>query len=247
MDTTSQPLRGRCALVTGGGRRIGRELALALGKAGAIVVVHYLHSADAAHAVAAAIGAGACTVQTDLGDADKTASLIDRAAAVAGRPVDILVNNASVFETADASTTRAADWDRTQAVNLRAPFLLAQGLARQLPAGVTGAVVNLGDIRALRPGADHFSYTVSKAGLHGLTRSLAVALAPRVRVNELALGAILPPVTAEGHDYDHVAREDIPTGRFDTPQDVAHALLFLLTNPAVTGQTICIDGGRHLI
>ncbi|MBE0566988.1 MAG: SDR family oxidoreductase [Krumholzibacteria bacterium] len=241
-------LQGRCALVTGGARRIGRALVEALAGAGAVVVIHYRTSEDDARAVVAAVesaGGEAYTLHADLASSDVGLQLVDEAAQLAGQPIDILVNNASVFEPLDMMTTTVADWDRNIAVNLRAPFLLARGLARQLPRGKVGDVVNLNDDRALRPPADHFPYTISKVGLHGLTRSLAMALAPRVRVNELALGAVLPPAKASD-DYLHALKEDIPLGRFGSPAEVAHALLFLLGNPGVTGQTILLNGGRHL-
>lgn len=241
-------LAGRAALVTGAARRIGRALAVALARQGADVVIHYHTSRDEAAATAALVreqGVGAELVAGDLADAQLCAELVQLAAHALGRPLDILVNNASVFAQGDLATTTAAQWDQNQAVNLRAPFLLAQGLAAQL--GPTGPadIVNLNDHRALQPGADHFAYTVSKVGLHGLTRSLAVALAPRVKVNELALGAVLPPEKAPA-EYLHTLKSEIPTGRFPTVDEVAQGLLFLLGNGAVTGQTICIDGGRHL-
>jgi NAD(P)-dependent dehydrogenase (short-subunit alcohol dehydrogenase family) len=241
-------LAGRCALVTGGARRIGAALALALGEAGAAVVVHHRSSGEEAAGVAARIiaaGGEAWPVAADLADAEQADALVGEAAAAAGRPVDILVNNASVFEPDEAMTTTVADWDHNLAVNLRAPFLLARALARQLPDGGVGDVVNLNDDRALRPPADHFPYTISKVGLHGLTQSLAAALAPRIRVNELALGAVLPPARAS-EQYVHALKRDIPLGRFGSVAEVAHALLFLLGNPAVTGQTILLNGGRHL-
>jgi NAD(P)-dependent dehydrogenase (short-subunit alcohol dehydrogenase family) len=241
-------LTGRCALVTGAGRRIGRALALALAEEGADLVVHYHRSeAEAAETVALARqrGAAASMIGGDLAGSVVCEQLVERAARQAGRPLDILINNASIFEQGGALETGAQDWDRNQAVNLRAPFLLGQALAQQLPDGQPGDIVNLNDFRALRPGADHFPYTISKVGLHGLTVSLAAALAPGIRVNELALGAVLPPGKAP-EDYLHTLRSEIPTGRFPSVDEVCHALLFLLGNRAVTGQTIFVDGGRHL-
>ena len=241
-------LKGRCALVTGAARRIGRALAESLAGAGALVVIHYRTSEEEARAAVAAIeaaGGEAYTMRADLASSDVVVQLVDEAAGLVGQPVDILVNNASVFEPLDVMTTTVADWDRNIAVNLRAPFLLARGLARQLPKGAVGDVINLNDDRALRPPADHFPYTISKSGLHGLTQSLALALAPRVRVNELALGAVLPPEKAPD-DYMHTLKDDIPLGRFGRKAEVAHALLFLLGNPGITGQTILLNGGRHL-
>jgi len=249
-DGLSAPgfLKGRCALVTGGARRIGRALALALGEAGATVVVHYRESEAEAREVVDAIdamGGDAYFIHGDLANSDFCLELVPEAARLSGQVIDILVNNASVFEPIGVMTTTVADWDRNMAVNLRAPFLLARGLASGLPGDAIGDVINLGDDRALRPGGDHFPYTISKVGLHGLTRSLALALAPRVRVNELALGAVLPPEKAP-EEYLHTLREDIPTGRFGSPAEVAHALMFLLGNSGVTGQTVMINGGRHL-
>jgi len=242
-------LAGRTALVTGAARRVGRSLALALARQSAAVVIHYRRSSSAAEETAAEIrqaGGVAHLVAGDLADAAVAETLVQRAAEVAGNPVDLLVNNASIFEQGTIVDTTSAQWNQNQAVNLRAPFLLAQALARQLPADRPGDIVNLNDYRAVRPGPDHLAYTVAKTGLHGLTGALAVALAPAIRVNELALGAVLPPEKAPD-EYMHTLRQEIPTGRFPRLQEVEHALLFLLGNAAVTGQTIFLDGGRHLV
>ncbi len=241
-------LQGRTALVTGGGRRIGRTLVSALARAGATVVVHHHLSRDDAQATVTGVevlGGRAFLVDGDLADARTAAALCDRARERCGAPLDILVNNAAIFGPGDARTVTAADWDAHQAVNLRAPFLLAQAFAAQLAGEGPADIINLNDGRGLRPGADHFAYTVSKAGLHGLTKSLALALAPRVRVNELALGAVLPPEGGPG-GYVRTPREALPLRRFPTPGDVAEAMLYLLAAPAVTGQTICLDAGQHL-
>lgn len=241
-------LSGRAALVTGGGKRIGRALVSALARAGATVVIHHHTSRDDAQATAAGVevlGGRAFLVDGDLADPRVASALCGRAADLCGGPLDILVNNASVFAPSDARTVSSGDWDLQQAVNLRAPLLLAQGFARQLAADGPADIVNLNDGRALRPGADHFAYTISKVGLHGLTRGLALALAPRVRVNELALGAVLPPEVPKG-GYARTPREAIPLRRYPTPDDVAEALLFLLATSALTGQTLSVDGGQHL-
>lgn len=241
-------LDGRTALVTGGGRRLGRALVAVLARAGATVVVHHHTSREDAQATAAGVevlGGRAFLVDGDLADARVAAALCQRAADRCGSALDILVNNAARFAAGGATTTTAAEWDEQHVVNLRAPFLLAQGFARQLAGDGPADIVNLNDLRALNPGADHFAYTVSKVGLHGLTRSLALALAPRVRVNELALGAVLPPEAPPG-GYVRTARDAIPLRRFPTPDDVVEALLYLLAAPGVTGQTLCVDGGQHL-
>jgi NAD(P)-dependent dehydrogenase (short-subunit alcohol dehydrogenase family) len=244
----ARALAGRTALVTGGAQRIGRALVLALAQAGAQVAIHYRSSEREAGLTlerARALGSTAQLVQADLADPAAAAALVDEAAQVLAPP-DILVNNASVFAQGDFQATSLSAWEINQAVNLRAPFLLSQAFARRLPADRGGDIVNLNDYRALRPGPDHFPYTISKVGLHGLTRSMALALAPRIRVNELALGAILPPEQAPV-DYEHTLRSQIPTARFGTPEEVADALLFLLGNASLTGQTVYVDGGRHLV
>jgi NAD(P)-dependent dehydrogenase (short-subunit alcohol dehydrogenase family) len=241
-------LAGTAALVTGGARRIGRTLCLALAQEGATVAVHY-HTSEAAAAATVleleAFGGKAYQVPGDLSQPAVPAEVVAQAAAVAGRPLDILVNNASVFAPGSAVSTTVQEWDLNQAVNLRAPFLLAQAFAGQLPDGVEGNIINLNDFRALKPGPDHFAYTISKVGLNGLTRSLAQALAPRIRVNELALGAVLAPEGASG-EYERTLKEQIPVGRFTSLDEVSHAMLFLLGNKGVTGETIHLDGGRHL-
>ncbi len=242
----SDLLNGRLALVTGGARRLGRAMVLALAQAGADVVLHYGRSESEALETAekaAAWGGQVWTLAGDLARPDIASVLVGRAATLAGRPVDILVNNASIFAQGSLGETTVDQWDANQAVNLRAPFLLAQGLAANLDAGQAGDIINMNDNRVLDPGSDHFAYTISKVGLHGLTRSLARALAPRVRVNELALGAVLPPEKA-GSDYVHTLQGQILTGRFPAVEDVTLSLLFLLQNPALTGQTLAIDGGR---
>ncbi len=242
-------LAGRTALVTGGAKRIGRALALALAGEGAAVVLHYHSSGSDARDTATAIEdrGGVCRlVAGDLADSTVAGELVAGAEAAAGAPIDILINNASIFGPGEALGTATGTWDLHQAVNLRAPFILAREMARRLPPGRPGDVINLNDVRALKPGPDHFPYTISKVGLHGLTRSLALALAPHVRVNELMLGSILPPDSGYG-DYVHTPIEGIPTRRFDTAVDVCRGMLSLLANPAVTGQSLCIDGGRNLL
>ena len=244
----SGALAGRTALVTGAARRIGRALVLAVASAGARVVIHYHQSAAEADSLAAEIGSPGCEallVSGDLADPALPATLFTAAREQSGAAVDILINNASLFEQGSAHDTSAAQWQRHQDVNVRAPFLLSQAFARQLPPDTNGDIVNLNDFRALRPGPDHFAYTLSKVGLHGLTHSLALAFAPRIKVNELALGAVLPPEgTPEA--YIRTLREEIPLGRFPQAEEVGRALLFILTSASFTGQTLCIDGGRHL-
>lgn len=246
--TAALPMADRTALVTGAARRIGRALTLALAGAGAAVILHYRSSVTQAESCAAEIrakGGRVALAQGDLSEVEAADRLVEQAGRPFG-PVDILVNNASIFEPGGLADTGAEVWDLNQAINLRAPYLLARAMSAALPAGRPGDIINLNDWRALRPGADHLAYTISKVGLHGLTRSLAVALAPRVRVNEIALGAVLPPPKAPA-EYMHEMRRDIPLDRWCTPDEVADALLYLLRSPGVTGQTLLVDGGRHLV
>jgi NAD(P)-dependent dehydrogenase (short-subunit alcohol dehydrogenase family) len=247
--TAGNDLTGRTALITGAARRVGRHLAAALAAAGARVVVHYRSSEEEARGLQEEIeqaGGAAALVAGDLADDAVKEGLIARAAEAFG-PLDILVNNASIFEPGSALETGLAEWRRNQAVHAEAPFVLSRDFARQRPEGRDAVIVNLNDWRAGRPGPDHFAYTLSKVTLHGLTRSLAQALGPvGVRVNELALGAVLPPEGGE-EGYLHTLREEIPTRRFPALEDVADALLFLVRNSSLNGETIHVDGGRHQV
>jgi pteridine reductase len=235
---------GHIALVTGGARRVGRALVDALAQAGADVVIH--HGASAGEAAAAvqevrALGRKAASIQADLEKPDEAAGLLARAQAELG-PIDWLVNSAAIFEPLDLEGTTVEAWDWHFAVDLRAPFLLCQAFARER-AGGSGAIVNLLDWRALRPAADHFPYTIAKAGLAAMTRSLALALAPTIRVNGLALGAILPPA-----DGGTTGLDSVPSGRWARLEEVGQALLFLLGgSDYVTGSILHLDGGRHLV
>lgn len=240
------PLSGTTVLVTGAAKRIGRALSLACARAGADIFIHYGTSATEARQLRdeiAQIGPQAWLLESDLSQPDEGSHLIERAASI--KPVDALINNAAIFEKLSLAETTLEDWNRHLAVNLTAPFLLSQAFARQLPAGKQGRIVNLLDWRALRPGADHFPYTVSKSALAAMTKSLAIALAPNITVNGLALGAVLPP--ADGAVNPKIL-ENVPTGQWGDLKDVEDALLFLLTGPTyITGEIIHVDGGRHLV
>jgi NAD(P)-dependent dehydrogenase (short-subunit alcohol dehydrogenase family) len=235
---------GHVALVTGGARRVGRALVDALAQAGADVVVHHNASPREAEEAVRKLrsdGRRAVSIQADLEKPDEAAGLLGRAQQELG-PVDWLINSAAIFEPLDLATTSVEDWDRHLAINLRAPFLLSQAFARAL-AGAPGAIVNILDWRALRPAGDHFPYTVAKAGLAAMTRSLAVALAPAIRVNGIALGAILPPA-----DAGRTGLDSVPAGRWARLEEVGQTLLFLLGGPDyITGSILHLDGGRHLV
>lgn len=230
--------------MTGAGRRLGRAFADALAKNGANVVVHYGRSAGEAEEVVRDLhqhGVQLAAVQADLSDPAEAAALVSRAQEAIGE-IDILVNNAAIFGAVGALDATLEDWQTHMDVNLTAPFLIAQRFA-QAREGKPGSMVNLLDWRAMRPGADHFPYTISKAALAALTRGLAVSFAPAIRVNGLALGAILPP--SDGGTGD--ALEGVPTARWGKVEEATDALLFLLAGPEfVTGEILHVDGGRHL-
>ncbi len=239
------PLDGKTVLITGAAQRIGRSLALTCARAGGNVIIHYRASKTEALSLQEEIvllGGKAWCLQADLQKLQEVAGLMTEAAKLA--PLFALVNNASVFKNLGLQETRPEDWEQHLTINLTAPFLLSQSFARNVqPEG--GCIVNLLDWRALRPGADHFPYTVSKAALAALTKSLAAALAPRITVNGLALGAILPP--SDGGNTGRII-EQVPAQRWGGLEDVGNALLFLLSEaPYITGEIIHVDGGRHLI
>jgi NAD(P)-dependent dehydrogenase (short-subunit alcohol dehydrogenase family) len=239
-------LTGKTVLITGAARRIGREFALGVARVGGNVIIHHGHSSREAKILQAEIeglGARAYLLQADLADPQQAAELVPRAAEF-GR-VYGLVNNAAIFEPLTLATTDLPAWERHMAINLTAPFLLCQAFARQVPQGEEGRIVNILDWRALRPAADHLPYTISKAALVALTQSLAVALAPGITVNGLALGAILPP--SDGESTANLL-SSVPAGRWARLDELSQALVILLTGPAyVTGEIIHLDGGRHLV
>jgi pteridine reductase len=239
-------LAGKNVLITGAARRVGRSLARAVAQAGGNVIIHYGNSSPEAGQLQAEIQASGGTahlVQGDLSQKDIPANIIEQASAWG--PLFALVNNASIFEPVTWDQTGLESWEKHFSVNLTAPFFLSQAFARQIPPGAEGRIVNLLDWRALRPGPDHLPYTISKAALAALTRSLAVALAPRITVNGLAFGAILPPSTGQA---SKTILDSIPAGRWAELEEPGKALLFLLDGPSyITGEIIHLDGGRHLI
>jgi NAD(P)-dependent dehydrogenase (short-subunit alcohol dehydrogenase family) len=237
-------MRG-AALVTGAARRIGRTLALELGRAGFDVAVHYGGSRDEAEAVAAeieAMGRRAATLAADLSDPAAAAGLVGRAAEALG-PLTLLVNNASVFLDDRLDTMTPEGWSETLEVNLHAPLVLAQAFARQAPDGAS--IVNILDQRVWKPTPEFFSYAVSKAGLWFATRTLAQTLAPRIRVNGVGPGPTLPSVHQAPGQFEAEAAH-VPLQRRATPEEVARAVLYLVDAPSVTGQMIAVDGGQHL-
>jgi pteridine reductase len=221
-------------------------MSLAVAQAGGDVIIHYGRSASQARETQAEVdrlGRTAHLLRADLSDALQVQKLMAHAVRIA--PVDALVNNAAIFEPLDWHDTDIENWNRHLMINLTAPFLLSQAFARSLTPEKEGRIVNILDWRALRPGADHLPYAISKAGLAALTQSLAQALGPQITVNGIALGAILPP--SDGGAGNEIV-SDIPAQRWANLEEVQHTLLFLLSGPPyVTGEIIHVDGGRHLV
>lgn len=242
----TSPANG-AVLVTGAARRIGRAIALDMAKAGWKVAVHYGSSAAEAEQVVSQIregGGEAVALQCDLMRESEVEQLVPRAVQALG-PLTCLVNNASTFEMDKANTVTRESWDRHMEANLRAPFVLCQAFARQLPEDREGNIVNLLDERVWKLTPFFISYTVSKMGLWTLTRTLALAYAPRIRVNGIGPGPTLPSVRQTQAQFDESCAR-LPLRRGATPQQIADGVRFILSAPAMTGQMIALDGGEHL-
>lgn len=245
------------ALVTGAGKRLGRAMALYLAEQGYDVAVHFAASDDDANATVAdirAMGRNAVAIQADLLDETATQRLMPRAVKALGGPITALVNNASVFEYDNLTTATRTSWDRHMESNLRAPFVLTQAMARDIPdprpdaSGepvAQGLVVNMVDQRVRKLTPEFMSYTIAKMGLWAFTQTAAQALAPRIRVNAIGPG---PTLQGGRQSLDHFTRQRNSTilERGSNPDDITAALGYFLSSPAVTGQLICVDGGQHL-
>jgi NAD(P)-dependent dehydrogenase (short-subunit alcohol dehydrogenase family) len=236
----------RAALITGGGRRIGRAVTLALSRSGYAVMLHAHRSRSEAEATAneiAAAGGRASIVLADLADAAALRGLIPAAAAFG--PLTLLVNNASLFEEDDIAMLDRAAFERTLAVNLTAPVFLSQAFAAQAPERADASIVNIVDQRVLKPTPRFFSYTLSKSALHAATVTLAQALAPRLRVNAVAPGPTLPSPRQSPAQFAAQAAS-VPLGQGPSPEDIAAAVVYLAGATSVTGTVIAVDGGQHV-
>ncbi len=236
-----------CALVTGAGARIGRAIAVDLARRGWAVAVHYNEAKDAAQQTVdeiVAAGGRAAALQADLVHEAQVETLVPRAAEALG-PLSCLINNASVFEQDSIASATRDTWDGHMEVNLRAPFRLIQTFEAALPAEAAGYVINMIDQRVWKPTPYFLSYTVSKAGLWTLTRTLALALAPRIRVNAIGPGPTLPNYRQTAEQFE-AQRKRTPLGRGATVEEICDAVRFILEAPAMTGQMIALDGGQHL-
>jgi pteridine reductase len=236
---------GRVALVTGAGTRVGRAIALKLGKAGMRVAVHYARSEKGAREVADEIVAGGSDARTlpgDLTDAGTPPRLVEHTVKVFGG-LDVLVNSAAVMLRTPVGEVLVEDWDAMFALNLRAPFFLAQAAARAMTNG--GCIVNIADLAAFEAWKGYIPHAITKAGIVQMTRGLAHALAPGIRVNAVAPGAVLMPEGATQAEADRLI-STTPLGRLGTADDVAQAVMYLICADYVTGETLIVDGGRHV-
>jgi NAD(P)-dependent dehydrogenase (short-subunit alcohol dehydrogenase family) len=247
----------QAALVTGGAKRIGRAIVLDLAARGADVAVHYHGSAEEAEALVEdvrALGVRATAIAADLLDRDAARGLVGRAVEALGRPLTILVNNASIFDHDTLASATDESWERHIGSNLRAPFLLTQAFAAQdLRAAPDargepvsrGCVVNIIDQRVLKPTPEFMTYTIAKMGLWAFTRTAAQALAPHIRVNAIGPG---PTLRGARQSEEHFASQRAATilERGADPSEICAALRYLLDARAVTGQLISVDGGQHL-
>lgn len=239
-------LENKSILITGAARRLGRAIALAVAKQGADLVLHYHTSAKEVDEIAGIIrnlNRRVWIFRADLSNSNSVRSLIDNAQSVTS--LFALVNNASIFGNPSFQDTSLEDWNAHLQVNLTAPFLLTQRFAALFSLQETGRVINMLDWRALRPGKDHFPYTISKAALAALTKSTAISLAPKICVNAIALGAILPP---ENEPPKPDLLQTVPLNRWAALDELTRTAIFLLDGPDyITGEIIHLDGGRHLI
>lgn len=240
------PLAGKVALVTGGARRVGKAIALALADRGADIVVHYNSGAADADETAREIrtrGVRVATVQGDLARVEVAQSLPEQAHRLLGR-LDIVINSAAMMLRTPLGEVAADDWDRMFALNLRAPFFVAQAAA-PLMVSNGGVIVNIADLAAYETWPAYVPHGITKAGIVQMTRGLARALAPAIRVNAVAPGAVLLP-----DDWDAAAAERItgttPLQRLGSADDVAQSVVYLCEADYVTGEVIIVDGGRHI-
>ena len=241
-------LKSSVAVVTGGAVRLGKVISLALAAEGCHILIHYGKSADQAREtmdLVTKLGVNAAIHQADLSNFDEMRTVIPSAISNFGK-VDILINNGAVFLPGDLDETTEDAWDMQQAINLKSPFFLCQDFSRQIPKDGKGAIVNITDARVYRPAADHIAYRLTKAALITMTETLAHDLAPRITVNALALGAILPPA---GKGEDHLlalSKSNIPLRIPGSSGIVADNIIHLLRQDFITGETIRIDGGEFL-
>lgn len=239
-------LDGKVALVTGAGTRVGRAIAVALGKAGMRIGVHYYGSEKGARQTAdeiVAAGSEARTLPGDLTDPATGPRVVEHMSKVFGS-LDVLVNSAAVMLRTPVGEVLVEDWDAMFALNLRAPFFLSQSAARAMK-DRGGVIINIADLAAFEAWRNYVPHSITKAGVVQMTRALAHALAPKIRVNAIAPGAVLLPEGATPEFRDKLI-STTPLGRIGSPEDVAQAVIYLISADYVTGETLIVDGGRHV-
>ena len=237
----------KTALVTGGAQRVGKGIVQALANEGYAIAIHYRASEKEAAALAQQVkdnGGHAVTVQGDLSNAEDVESLIDRACQALASPLTCLINNASTFEYDTITTLTPETWSTQLAVNLQAPAFLSQAFAAQLPTGDAGCIINILDQRIEYPNPTFLSYGISKVGLASLTESLAIALAPHIRVNGVAPGLTLPSGQQTQAQFEQAQSRHL-LGAGPSVADIAQAVTYLVNATVVTGQILFVDGGER--
>jgi len=239
-------LKGKKVIITGSARRIGRELAMASARAGASIIIHHNQSQEEAEKTAneiSKLGVKTEIIRADFSEPQKAREIFNKVFQK-NKNIFALINNAAIFKPIKFANTSLDDWRLHMDINLTVPFLLSQSFASSL-GKQKARIINILDWRALRPGYDHFPYTISKSALVSLTQTLALSLAPNIQVNGIALGAILPPVD-EAEEKGLISK--VPAGRWANITELSDAYLFLLQGPEyITGEIIHLDGGRHLV
>ena len=241
-------LKGKVALVTGAGRRIGRAIALELAAHGATVAAHYRTSQAEADAVVAEIAAHAGKAQTLRANLEHVAEIEQMVSEILGSfgRIDILVNSASVFAPTPLAEITERDWDANLDTNLKGPFFLSKFAGAAMRRQGAGKIINLGDWAGIRPYKDYLPYSVSKSGLIGLTKALAKELAPTVQVNCIALGMVIPPENYTKEEVERLVSRTL-TKKIGTPEDVARAVIFFCETDFATGSVLTLEGGRLLV
>lgn len=241
-------IEGKVALVTGGAKRVGRSIALALAERGAELVLHYHGSDREAQEVLALLkraGGKPVAVQGDVSVPADVDRIVETAMQAFGR-IEILVNNAAIFYRTPFEELTEADWDRFLGVNLKGPFLLCRKIGAIMLYQGQGKIINLADIAGQEVWAEYLPYSVSKAGVIALTAGLAKVLAPHVQVNAVAPGTVLLPGGTSSEERGRAVRR-VPLGRLGSPEDIARAVVYLVENDFITGEVFRIDGGQHLL
>jgi NAD(P)-dependent dehydrogenase (short-subunit alcohol dehydrogenase family) len=240
-------LEGKTALITGGAKRVGRGITLTLARAGANVVINYNSSADEAASTATeaeGLGVGALPVRANVSDYDQVGAMVDQAVRRFGT-IDVLVNNASTFRPDPLPTDDLSVWHSSIDTLVHGPFYCANRVAPVMLANDGGVIIGIGDLTAFEPWPGFAGHSVGKGAIISLTKQLALELAPRIRANAVVPGPALRPVEYDDATYERVA-DDTLLGRWGTPEEMAHAVQFLIEADYITGEVITVDGGQRL-